>query len=71
MGKLKRLQQIESDLFDVIEKLNRDLRFKNKDSYKLHLVVMDELNEEYNSLSGKYYIPPLTCLQYYEKMWSI
>lgn len=70
MGKMKQIQQLESDIFDIIQKLNETLKLKKKEHYKLCLVAMDSLNEDYNNLTGNYYIHPLKALGYYEHLWS-
>lgn len=69
-GRTEHLFQIESDLFDIIAALHTNLSLKKKDAYKLCLVAMDDLNEEYKSLTGIYKIHPLECLSYYENLWS-
>lgn len=63
--------QIESNLFDTIVELNNTFKYRQKDKYKLYLVTMDELNEEYKKKTGDYYIPPQVALTYYEKLWQI
>ena len=70
MSKFKQIQQLESNLFDIVEKLNYTFTYKKKDQYKLHLVALDELNEEYCEITGNYYIHPMKTLSYYEKLWE-
>lgn len=62
---------IESNLFDVIVELNNTFKCRQKDKYKLYLVTLDELNEEYKLKTGNYYIPPAVTLNYYEKLWQM
>lgn len=71
MSKTRRLQQIRSDMFEVITELHNNITYKRQDMYKLCLVAMDDLNEEYKSLTGNYYLNELECLNYYEKLWSV
>lgn len=67
---MKELQQLESDIFDTVTELHKNLFTKNKDKYKLHLGILDILNEEYNELTGNYKVHPLECLEYYSNLWS-
>lgn len=62
---------IESNMFDIIMELHTNLTYRQKDKYKLCLVAMDELNEEYKKLTGDYFIAPERSLGYYEKLWEL
>lgn len=62
---------IESNLFNIIYELHKTYSYKQKDKYKLFLIAMDELNEEYKKQTGEYYIHPEKTLTYYEKLWAM
>lgn len=70
MSKNKRISQIHLELFDVVSELHRTLQNKDKESYKIWLVELDEFNDEYKSLTGKYHIEPLDVVVYYENLWG-
>lgn len=70
MSKFREIKDIESNLFDIICELHHNLFMRNKDGYKLMLVAMDELNEEYKQQTEKYYIDPVRCADYYSKLWE-
>lgn len=70
IGNVKEIHQIEANIFDIVESLHNNMLIKNKDKYKLSLVALDSLNEEYNELTGNYYVHPLRCLEYYGNLWS-
>lgn len=71
MSKFTQLRQLELDMFDIIEGLHKALFVKRIDDYKMYLSLMDEVNEEYKELSGKYYLDPMRCLGYYENLWEL
>ena len=62
---------IQKNLFDIICELHKTYNYRQKDKYKLCLVALDELNEEYKKQTGEYYIAPEKALSYYEKLWHI
>lgn len=62
---------LESNMFDIIFQLHKTLKLKQRDQYKLLLVALDELNEEYKTKQGNYYIAPDRTLSYYEKLWEM
>lgn len=62
---------LESNMFDIIFQLHKNFELKRKDQYKLLLVALDELNEEYKTKQGNYYIAPERALSYYEKLWEM
>lgn len=70
MSKNKRISQIQLELFDVISELHTNLQNKNKEDYKIWLVELDELNDEYKSLTGKFHIEPLDAVVFYEHLWN-
>lgn len=69
-SRTNQIYQIEFDMFDIIAALHTNLSLKKKDSYKLCLVAMDTLNEDYKKLTGEYRLHPLECLKYYENLWK-
>lgn len=70
MSKFRQLKDIESNLFDIICELNHNFFLRKKEDYKLLLVALDELNEEYKEQTGKYYIEPVKCANYYSRLWE-
>lgn len=66
----KQISNIEAGLFDIICELHKNLYYPNKENYKAFLVLLDENNEEYKALTGKYYIEPTRCADYYAKLWE-
>lgn len=66
----RKVKNLESDMFDVIYELHRNLNAKNKEQYRLCLITLDQLNIEYFQLAGKYYIERKRILDYYSKLWD-
>ncbi len=66
----RKVKNLESDMFDVIYELHRNLNVKNKEQYRLCLIALDQLNIEYFQLTGKYYIERKRILDYYSKLWD-
>lgn len=70
MGKFKELQILESDMFDAIEGLHLSIRNKNINDYKTWLALLENLNDEYNFMTGNFYIAPVRILMYHRYQWS-
>lgn len=66
----RKVKNIETHIFDIIHELHINLTYKNKDQYKLCLVALDELNDDYKKITGKYYISSERVVDYYSKLWD-
>lgn len=70
MGNVKEIQLLENSIFDIIESMQYAVQYNNIENYRLGLAVMDELNNEYKSITGQAYVPEMKVLEYYENQWS-
>lgn len=70
MGKFKAIRQIEEEIFDLAVRMMSYYTLRDKDAYKSHLVYMEELNEEYKSLTGKAKLSPEQIIKYHERLWT-
>lgn len=61
---------LENAIFDVIHSMHQNLFCKHLQNYRLGLAVLEQLNDEYNEITGQYYIPQMKTLDYYSKQWS-
>lgn len=64
------ITELEENMFDTICGLHECLVLRKKESYKLFLITLDELNENYKQQTEKYYIDPVRCADYYSKLWE-
>jgi hypothetical protein len=70
MGKMKELQILESSIFEVIMNMGYSRQNKNLEEYRLGLAVMDQLNNEYFEITGRYYIPQEKVIVYHSRQWE-
>lgn len=63
--------KLEKEIFDIVVAIANSEVVRNKNMYKLTLLSMETLNEEYRKLYGDYYIDKAKILRYYEKIWEI
>lgn len=63
--------KLEKEIFDIVVAIAHSEVVRNKNMYKLTLLSMETLNEEYRKLYGDYYIDKNKILKYYEKIWEI
>lgn len=71
MSMFKKIQEIESDIFDVLHDLHVCLQYKNASDYKMNLQLLDILNEEYKDITTEYYIKPEKVLDYHSRQWEL
>lgn len=62
--------KMEESMFEVIHSMHYSLFCKNLKNYRLGLAVLDQLNDEYNEITGQYYIPQMKALDYHSKQWT-
>ena len=70
MGKFKAIKQIEQEMFDLVVRMMHYYTMRDKDAYKSHLVYLEELNGEYESLAGKKKLSPEQIIKYHERLWT-
>jgi hypothetical protein len=63
--------KLESEIFNIVVAIAHNEVIRNKNMYKLTLLSLESLNEEYRKLYGDYYIDKNKILRYYEKVWEI
>lgn len=66
----RKVKNMESEIFDIVHKMHINLFLKNKIQYKLLLTALDELNNDYKKITGKYYICSQKIVDYYSKLWD-
>lgn len=66
----KTLKILENLLFDLVFELNQKYQLKQYDKYKLALASLQIINEEYNQITGRYYIDKQQIMEYYRQLWD-
>lgn len=70
MGKFKELQVLESNIFEAIEEMHIAICNKDITAFRGWLALLENLNDEYNFMTGNFYIAPMEILMYHSYQWS-
>jgi hypothetical protein len=70
MNLQKEVQQLETNIFQLIEASYAAIAIREYQVAKLHLTALEALNEEYKGITQRDCVKPQTVLNLYERLWE-
>ncbi len=70
LGSTKEMFIIENEMFETVREMYEAKAAWDKRTYRLYLDLLEELNSEYEALTGKPCYPPTKMVEFYETLWK-
>jgi len=66
----KEIQTLESDIFQLVEAAYAAILMREYQVARLHVVALEERNEEYKAITHQDCVKPATILNIQERLWE-